>query len=157
MGPMGGDELNLVELGSNYGWPIVSNGDHNTGTPIPAHDTRPEFNAPEAWWTPVIAPSGFVIYSGSMFPYFRGHGFIGGLASQALVRIQFDGVQAREAARYDMGRRIREVERGPDGALWVLEEGAAEGLLEPTPVLPSVGGRVEQGRVGKEMVITCEI
>src|SRR3546814_5609089 len=85
---------------------------------------RSEFNAPEAWWTPVIAPSGFVIYSGSMFPYFRGHGFIGGLASQALVRIQFDGVQAREAARYDMGRRIREVEQGPDGALWLLEAGA---------------------------------
>src|SRR3546814_8766665 len=74
MGPMGGDELNLVERGSNYGWPIVSNGDHYDGTPIPDHDTRPEFNAPEAWWTPVIAPSGFVIYSGSMFPYFRGHG-----------------------------------------------------------------------------------
>src|SRR3546814_11075606 len=86
MGPMGGDELNLVERGSNYGWPIVSNGDHYDGTPIPDHDTRPEFNAPEAWWTPVIAPSGFVIYSGSMFPYFRGHGFIGGLASPALVR-----------------------------------------------------------------------
>src|SRR3546814_14538326 len=99
MGPMGGDELNLVERGSNYGWPIVSNGDHYDGTPIPDHDTRPEFNAPEAWWTPVIAPSGFVIYSGSMFPYFRGHGFIGGLASQALVRIQFDGVQARGARR----------------------------------------------------------
>src|SRR3546814_3038813 len=59
MGPMGGDELNLVERGSNYGWPIVSNGDHYDGTPIPDHDTRPEFNAPEAWWTPVIAPSGF--------------------------------------------------------------------------------------------------
>lgn len=136
MGPMGGDELNLVERGSNYGWPIVSNGDHYDGTPIPDHDTRPEFNAPEAWWTPVIAPSGFIIYSGSMFPYFRGHGFIGGLASQALVRIQFDGVQAREAARYDMGRRIREVEQGPDGAIWLLEDGADARLLKLTPVLP---------------------
>jgi len=133
MGPMGGDELNLVERGSNYGWPIVSNGDHYDGTPIPDHDTRPEFNAPEAWWTPVIAPSGFVIYSGSMFPYFRGHGFIGGLASQALVRVQFDGVQAREAARYDMGRRIREVEQGPDGAIWLLEDGADARLLRLTP------------------------
>lgn len=136
MGPMGGDELNLVERGANYGWPIVSNGDHYDGTPIPDHDTRPEFNAPEAWWTPVIAPSGFIIYSGSMFPYFRGHGFIGGLASQALVRIQFDGVQAREAARYDMGRRIREVEQGPDGAIWLLEDGADARLLKLTPVLP---------------------
>ncbi|MFC3716631.1 PQQ-dependent sugar dehydrogenase [Luteimonas soli] len=136
MGPMGGDELNLVERGSNYGWPIVSNGDHYDGTPIPDHDTRPEFNAPEAWWTPVIAPSGFVIYSGSMFPYFRGHGFIGGLASQALVRIQFDGARAREATRYDMGRRIREVEQGPDGAIWLLEDGDNARLLKLTPVLP---------------------
>jgi glucose/arabinose dehydrogenase len=135
MGPMGGDELNLVERGSNYGWPIVSNGDNYDGSPIPDHDTHPEFNAPEAWWTPVIAPSGFVIYSGSMFPYFRGHGFIGGLASQALVRIQFDGVQAREAARYGMGQRIREVEQGPDGAIWLLEDGANARLLKLTPTL----------------------
>ncbi|HEX2083742.1 MAG TPA: PQQ-dependent sugar dehydrogenase, partial [Xanthomonadaceae bacterium] len=95
MGPAGGDELNRIERGSNYGWPIVSNGDHYDGTPIPDHDTRPEFNAPEAWWTPVIAPAGFVIYDGNLFPYFRGQGFIGGLASQALVRIRFDGVNAR--------------------------------------------------------------
>ena len=135
MGPMGGDELNLIERGSNYGWPIVSNGDNYDGTPIPDHDTRPEFNAPEAWWTPVIAPSGFIIYSGSMFPYFRGNGFIGGLASQALIRIQFDGVQAREASRYDMDQRIREVEQGPDGAIWLLEDGANARLLKLTPVL----------------------
>src|SRR3546814_3761844 len=136
MGPIGCDERSRVERGSNYGWPIVSNCDPYDGTPIPDHDTRPEFNAPEAGWTPVIAPSGFVIYSGSMFPYFRGHGFIGGLASQALVRIQFDGVQAREAARYDMGRRIREEEQGPAGARWLLVGGAGAGLLKPTTVLP---------------------
>jgi aldose sugar dehydrogenase len=135
MGPRGGDELNLIERGSNHGWPIVSNGDNYDGSPIPDHDTRPEFNAPEAWWTPVIAPAGFIIYSGSMFPYFRGHGFIGGLASQALVRVQFDGVQAREASRYDMGQRIREVEQGPDGAIWLLEDGANARLLKLTPVL----------------------
>ena len=78
MGPQGGDELNLIERGSNYGWPLVSNGDHYGGAPIPDHDTRPDLNAPEAWWTPVIAPAGFIIYSGTAFPYFRGHGFIGG-------------------------------------------------------------------------------
>src|SRR3546814_13400329 len=99
MGPMGGDELNLVERGSNYGWPIVSNGDHYDGTPIPDHDTRPEFNAHEAWWTPVIAPSGFVISSGSMFPYFRGHGFIGGLSATAGVRIQSAPMPGPAAAR----------------------------------------------------------
>ena len=93
MGPEGGDELNLIERGSNYGWPIVSNGDNYDGSDIPDHSTRPEFNAPEAWWTPVIAPAGFIIYSGSMFPYFQGDGFIGGLASQALIRIEFNGTQ----------------------------------------------------------------
>lgn len=134
MGPRGGDELNLIERGSNYGWPIVSNGDHYDGTVIPDHYTRPEFNAPEAWWNPVIAPSGFVIYSGATFPQFRGDGFIGGLASQALVRIEFSGTQAREARRYPMGRRIREVEQGPDGALWLLGDGVDAPLLKLTHV-----------------------
>ncbi len=133
MGPAGGDELNLIERGSNYGWPVVSNGDHYGGTPIPDHPTRPEFNAPEAWWTPVIAPAGFVIYSGNLFPWYRGKGFIGGLASQALIEIEFDGTQAREARRYPMGRRIREVEQGPDGALWLLEDGSGGRLLKLTP------------------------
>jgi glucose/arabinose dehydrogenase len=133
MGPRGGDELNLIERGANYGWPIVSNGDHYDGTPIPDHPTRPEFNAPEDWWTPVIAPAGFVIYSGVLFPHFRGQGFIGGLASQALVRVEFDGVRGAEATRYAMGRRIREVEQGPEGALWLLEDGADGRLLKLTP------------------------
>lgn len=133
MGPAGGDELNLIERGSNYGWPIVSNGSHYGGEPIPDHSTRPEFNAPEAWWSPVIAPSGFVIYDGHLFPWFRGQGFIGGLGSQSLVRIRFDGTSASEYRRYDMGARIREVEQGPDGALWLLEDGAHARLLKLTP------------------------
>ncbi|MGH8060497.1 MAG: PQQ-dependent sugar dehydrogenase [Pseudoxanthomonas sp.] len=133
MGPMGGDELNLIERGSNYGWPIVSNGDNYDGSVIPDHPTRPEFNAPEAWWTPVIAPAGFIIYSGSMFPYFQGDGFIGGLASQALIRIEFNGTQGHEAKRYPMGQRIREVEQGPDGAIWLLEDGSNARLLKLTP------------------------
>ncbi|RDZ29307.1 PQQ-dependent sugar dehydrogenase [Lysobacter silvisoli] len=133
MGPQGGDELNLIERGTNYGWPIVSNGDHYGGAPIPDHPTRPEFNAPETWWTPVIAPAGFVIYNGDLFPSFRGHGFIGGLASMALVRIRFDGTSAVEHARYPMGARIREIEQGPDGALWVLEDSTNARLLKLTP------------------------
>ena len=133
MGPAGGDELNLIERGSNYGWPIVSNGDNYDGSVIPDHPTRPEFNAPEDWWTPVIAPAGFIIYSGDLFPYFRGHGFIGGLASQALIRIEFNGTQGGELKRYPMGKRIREVEQGPDGAIWVLEDGADARLLKLTP------------------------
>lgn len=137
MGPMGGDELNLIERGSNYGWPIVSNGDHYDGRPIPDHDTRPEFNAPEAWWNPVIAPAGFIIYSGDLFPYFRGLGFIGGLASQALVVVEIQGDRAWESARYNMGRRIREVEQGPDGAIWLLEDGVDARLLRLRPNGPA--------------------
>lgn len=133
MGPRGGDELNLIERGANYGYPIVSDGDHYDGRPIPDHATRPEFAAPKISWTPVISPAGFVIYGGSLFPQWRGDGFIGGLSSQALVRVAFDGDDAREAARYDMGARIREVEQGPDGALWLLEDGQDGRLLKLTP------------------------
>ncbi|GAB2494490.1 PQQ-dependent sugar dehydrogenase [Pseudoxanthomonas sangjuensis] len=132
-GPRGGDELNRVERGSNYGWPVVSWGNHYDGRDIPDHDTRPEFNAPEAWWNPVIAPAGFIIYSGDLFPYFKGNGFIGGLGSNSLVRIQFDGDNAREVERYDMGARIREVEQGPDGAIWLLQDGDGARLLKLTP------------------------
>ncbi len=136
MGPRGGDEFNLIERGANYGYPLVSNGIHYDGRPIPDHDTRPEFNAPKVSWTPVISPAGLVIYSGSQFPDWQGDAFIGGLSSQALVRVEIDGTQAREAARYDMGQRIREVEQGPDGALWLLEDGKERGggrLLRLTP------------------------
>jgi aldose sugar dehydrogenase len=132
MGPAGGDELNLVKRGGNYGYPIVSNGDHYDGRPIPDHDTRPEFNTPAVWWTPVISPASFIIYSGSEFPDWRGDGFIGGLSSQALVRVEFDGDKAREAERYDMGKGIREVEQGPDGAIWLLEDGDGGRLLKLT-------------------------
>jgi glucose/arabinose dehydrogenase len=127
MGPAGGDELNRVERGGNYGYPVVSNGDHYDGRPIPDHDTRPEFNAPAVGWTPVISPSSLVFYSGHVFPEWTGNAFIGGLSSQSLVRVAFDGDGAREAGRFDMGRRIREVEQGPEGGLWLLEDGDGEG------------------------------
>jgi aldose sugar dehydrogenase len=117
MGPRGGDELNLVRRGANYGYPIVSNGDHYDGRTIPDHPTRPEFAAPAVSWTPVISPGGFIIYSGNQFPAWRGSGLIAGLSAQALVRVEFDGEKAREAERFDMGARIREVEQGPDGAV----------------------------------------
>jgi glucose/arabinose dehydrogenase len=123
MGPMGGDELNLVRRGANYGYPIVSNGDHYDGKVIPDHDTRPEFAAPAVWWNPVISPSNLLFYSGNEFPQWRGDAFISGLSSQALIRIEFDGDRAREAERYAMGMRVRSVEQGPDGALWILEDG----------------------------------
>jgi glucose/arabinose dehydrogenase len=136
MGPQGGDELNRIEKGANYGYPIVSNGDHYDGKPIPDHHTRPDFRAPVVSWNPVISPAGFIIYDGDAFPQWRGNGFIGGLSSQSLVRIEFNGDTAREAERFDMQRRIREVEQGPDGAIWLLEDGKGRNtgwLLKLTP------------------------
>lgn len=136
MGPRGGDELNLIKKGANYGYPVVSNGDHYDGRDIPDHNTRPEFEAPLITWNPVISPAGFIIYTGKLFPDWNGDGLIGGLSSEALVRVEFSGDGAREAQRFDMGKRIREVEQGPDGALWVLEDernGSGGRLLRLTP------------------------
>lgn len=133
MGPKGGDELNLIQRGGNYGYPLVSNGDHYDGRKIPNHDTRPEFIAPVVTWWEVISPAGFIIYSGELFPQWQGSGFIGGLSSRSLVRVAFDGDSAREAERFDMGERIREVEQGPDGAIWLLEDGKGGRLLKLTP------------------------
>ncbi|WP_421570311.1 PQQ-dependent sugar dehydrogenase [Stenotrophomonas sp. PD6] len=133
MGPAGGDELNLITRGANYGYPIVSNGNHYDGRDIPDHNTRPEFAAPKVTWTPVISPAGFIIYSGKLFPQWTGSGFIGGLSSTSLVRVAFDGDNAREAERFLMGERIREVEQGPDGAIWLLEDGSNGKLLKLTP------------------------
>ncbi len=133
MGPRHGDELNLIIKGANYGWPLVSWGNHYSGAPIPDHDTRPEFHAPEAFWVPSIAPSGLIIYTGSRFPAWKGNAFIGGLVSESLIRVEIDGTQAKEAERFDMGKRIREVEQGPEGAIWVLEDRKGGRLLRLTP------------------------
>lgn len=133
MGPKGGDELNLVVRGENYGYPIVSNGDHYDGTDIPDHDTRPEFAAPRAWWTPVISPGGLMIYTGDLFPQWKGDAFIAGLSSKSLVRVDIDGDAASEAERFDMKERIRGVRQGPDGAIWLIEDGAGGRLLKLTP------------------------
>ena len=133
MGPKGGDELNLVVRGENYGYPIVLNGDHYSGADIPDHNTRPEFAAPAVWWTPVISPGGFMVYDGELFADWRGDGFIAGLSSRALVRIEFEGEKAREAERFDMGKRMRAVAQGPDGAIWMLEDKKGGRLLRLTP------------------------
>ena len=133
MGPKGGDEMNLIVKGDNYGYPIVSNGDYYDGRPIPDHDTAPQYHAPALSWTPVISPSSLIFYSGSLFPAWQGNALIGGLSSQALVVVQIDGDAAREKARFDMGERIREVQQGPDGAVWLLEDGDNARLLKLTP------------------------
>jgi glucose/arabinose dehydrogenase len=133
MGPQGGDELNLIERGRNYGYPRVSNGNHYDGRDIPDHRPGDGFEPPKIWWTPVISPGDMMIYSGAMFPQWRGDALIGGLSSQALVHVDVDGGNAREAERWDMGHRIREVEQGPDGAVYLLEDGAGGRLLRLTP------------------------
>ncbi|MEM1432818.1 MAG: PQQ-dependent sugar dehydrogenase [Pseudomonadota bacterium] len=136
MGPAGGDELNRIERGANYGYPVVSNGDHYDGREIPDHDTAPQFNAPKLWWTPVISPGDLMFYGGDLFPEWRGSAFVAGLSSQALVRITIAGEAAEEAERFPMGARIRSVAEGPEGALWVLEDDAAASqgrLLKLTP------------------------
>ena len=129
MGPRHGDELNLITPGTNYGWPVVSEGKHYGGLNIPNHDTRPEFAPPKAFWVPSIAPSGLVIYDGQMFPQWKGNAFIGGLVSRALVRVKLTSTTASEAERFKWGKRIREVEQGPDGAIWVLEDRAGGRLV----------------------------
>jgi glucose/arabinose dehydrogenase len=133
MGPRHGDEMNLIIKGANYGYPIVSEGDHYSGKEIPDHDTRPEFEAPKIAWVPTIAPSGVVFYTGEMFPGLQGTVLIAGLLSRALIQVAIDGDSAKEVARYDMGKRIREVEQGPDGGLWVLEDRDGGRLLKLTP------------------------
>ena len=133
MGPLHGDELNLVIKGENYGYPIVSDGDHYSGAEIPDHATRPEFEAPKIAWIPTIAPAGLIFYSGDLFPAWQGKALIGGLRSEALIVVEIDGDSATEVARHDMGKRIREVEQGPDGSVWLLEDRDGGRLLKLTP------------------------
>ena len=123
MGPKGGDEVNLVQVGKNYGYPKVSNGDHYDGRDIPDHKPGDGFEAPKVSWNPVISPGGLIVYSGAMFPEWQGDLFIGGLSSKALIRVDVTGTNAAKGDQWDLGTRIREVEQGPDGALWVLEDG----------------------------------
>lgn len=128
-GPAGGDELNLVKPGANYGWPLVSEGRHYSGQFIPHHDTRPDFTAPALYWNPVIAPGDFIFYSGKMWPEWKGQALIAALGSEGLVRVRIDGEKAFEEARYPLGRRIRAIREDPDGALLVLKDGVGGRLL----------------------------
>ncbi len=138
MGPEGGDELNLVLAGRNYGYPRVSNGrNYRAATDdIPDHKPGDGYEAPKVWWTPVISPGGLMIYSGKLFPQWKGDAFIGGLSSKALVRVDLDGTAARKGDQWPMEARIREVDEAPDGAIFVLEDGAqgSQGrLIKLTP------------------------
>jgi glucose/arabinose dehydrogenase len=140
MGPKGGDEVNLILPGRNYGYPIVSDGDHYDDKPIPDHDTRPEFEKPKVSWNPVISPGGLMVYSGKLWPQWKGDLFIGGLSSQALIRVDVDGTNARKGDQWPMGERIREPEEGPDGAIWLLEDGRRDGKGRLLKLMPLGSG-----------------
>ncbi len=132
-GPRGGDELNLIEPGKNYGWPLVSYATNYDGVPIPSPDTRPDLAKPVIYWTPIIAPGNLMFYSGKLFPQWQGSAFTGGMASKTLNRILVDGATAKPAERWALPFRVRDVEQGPDGALWLLEDAKPGGLYKLVP------------------------
>ncbi len=133
-GPRGGDELNLIERGRNYGWPLVSYGMNYNGVPIASPDTRADLAKPVIYWVPVIAPGNIMFYKGSVFPQWNGDALISGLVSQSLIRVTFDGKGGATAAqRWHIGKRVRDIEEAPDGSLWMLEDANPGGLFHLTP------------------------
>ncbi|HOQ54315.1 MAG TPA: PQQ-dependent sugar dehydrogenase [Micropruina sp.] len=132
MGPQGGDELNLVVEGRNYGWPQASNGSHYGGAEIPDHREGDGFEAPKVWWNPSISPGSLMIYSGTRFPAWRGDAFLPALSGQGLARVDLQGTTARKADEWNFGARVRAVGQAPDGSLWVLEDGGNGRLLRLT-------------------------
>ena len=133
MGPRGGDELNLIVTGKNYGWPIVSNGENYSGQPIPDHPSRPDLEAPKLWWNPSISPGGMLYYSGAMFPQYRGSLLIAALSGEALIRVTLNGDSATAVDQWRMGARIRDVAQAPDGSIWLLEDEGRLVRLTPKP------------------------
>ena len=133
-GPRGGDELNLIRRGRNYGWPLVSYGVNYDGVPIPSPDTRPDLAKPVIYWVPVIAPGNLMFYKGHVFPHWNGSALLSGLASGSIVRVTFNGKGGATAAqRWHIGKRIRDIEEAPDGSLWMLEDARSGGLFHLTP------------------------
>ncbi len=134
-GPRGGDELNLIEPGKNYGWPLVSEAPNYSGIPIPNYDTRPDLAAPVIYWTPVIAPGNLMFYTGKQtFPQWDGNGFISGMGTRSLNRVILDGKGgAKMGERWVVGKRIRDVAEAPDGSLWLLEDANPGALIHVTP------------------------
>ena len=132
MGPLGGDELNIVEPGRNYGWPVVSDGSNYDKSDIPDHATRPEFQKPVRTWTPVISPSGAIFYDGALFPW-RGRVIVGSLSARGLVVLTADGGKVTNEERVEIGRRVRDVVQAPDGALMLITDDRNGELLRVTP------------------------
>jgi glucose/arabinose dehydrogenase len=131
MGPQGGDEINLILPGKNYGWPRVSNGSHYGGADIPDHKPGDGYEAPKIWWTPSISPGALLIYTGDKFPQWKGDALVGALSGEALIRIDIDGDKARKADHWPMGERIRAVDQGPDGSVYLLEDMGRLVRLDP--------------------------
>lgn len=134
MGPMGGDEFNQPAAGRNYGWPVVSWGDNYDGSNIPDPPTHPEFADAVIQWTPTISPSGMIFYTGNMYPAWKGDALIGGLTSAGLVRVNVEGEQAQEVERIPLAVRTRDVEQGPDGAIYVLTDEKNGKVLKLEPL-----------------------
>ena len=134
-GPAGGDELNLVQAGNNYGWPVRSNGDNYDGSNIPDHSEDDGFTKPAIYWNPVIAPSDMIFYTGDMFADWQGQLLVTTLRTTAIARISVDAEanSASEEARYAMPARLRSIAQAPDGAIWVAEDGGEGRLLRLTP------------------------
>lgn len=133
MGPKGGDEVNLVAAKSNYGYPIVSNGDHYDGKDIPDHPTRPEFAAPKLWWNPAISPAGLAWYNGDLYPGWKNSLLMGSLSGEGLIRMTIDGDKLSKSDRWDFGTRVREVEVRDDGSVWLLTDGENGKLVKLVP------------------------
>ena len=135
MGPRGGDELNLIERGKDYGWPTIGYGEEYSGEPIHQTTQAPGLEQPRYYWDPVISPGALAIYSGELFPEWKGNFFIAGLSSKALIRLVVEGerVVGEERLLMDRSERIRDVIQGPDGALYVLTDGSNAKLLKLMP------------------------
>ncbi|WP_324807095.1 PQQ-dependent sugar dehydrogenase [Sphingomonas sp. LY29] len=123
MGPKGGDEVNLVQPGKNYGWPKASDGSHYDGRDIPDHRAGDGFEPPKVNWTPSISPGGLMIYSGDRFAAWKGDALVPALSGKSLIRVDINGDQAAKADQWEMEGRIRAVAQGPDGAVYLLEDG----------------------------------
>ena len=133
MGPRGGDELNRVVAGENYGWPAVSDGVNYSGAPIPDHAPGDGYRAPAISWVPSVSPSGLAIYDGDLFDGWRGQALLGALSGRALLRVGLDDDSAEELERFEWGARVREVEEAPDGSVWVLEDAPSGRLVRLAP------------------------
>ena len=137
-GPQGGDEINVVDAGANYGWPVITYGrEYRSGARIGVGTAAPGMAQPVLHWTPSIAPSGMTFYDGDRFPGWRGDLFAGALAGQHLRRVQLDGERAvaEEVLLHRRVGRVRDVKQGPEGMLWLLEDARNGSIyrLEPVP------------------------